>query len=57
MLATGELKEIKKGDALDFRSSGLDGPHRTLGENFPADGIGAWAPCSMYSFITHVCIF
>lgn len=40
MLATGELDEIKRGDALDFRSSGLAGPHRTLGENFPADGIG-----------------
>lgn len=42
-LATGKIDPIKKGDALDFYSQGREGPHRRLGDNYPAGGIGAFA--------------
>jgi hypothetical protein len=40
MLAQGTWENIPAGSELDFHSAGLAGPHRTLGDNFPADGVG-----------------
>lgn len=40
MLAKGTWEDIAAGSELDFHSAGLAGPHRTLADNFPADGVG-----------------
>ncbi|ORY91722.1 galactose mutarotase-like domain-containing protein [Leucosporidium creatinivorum] len=39
MLAKGTWEKISAGSELDFHSAGLAGPHRTLGGNFPAEGV------------------
>ncbi|BGP45283.1 hypothetical protein JCM10450v2_001101 [Rhodotorula kratochvilovae] len=38
-LATGDLEDIPHGAPLDFSTQGREGPHRTIGEQYPEGGI------------------
>ncbi|BGP13245.1 hypothetical protein JCM10213_004985 [Rhodosporidiobolus nylandii] len=38
-LSTGEVEQIEPNSELDFGSHGIDGPHRTIGEKYPEQGI------------------